>query len=79
MFTRINSTTEHLGGYTVPAGTRLIIAPYLLHRHPKYWYDPERFEPERWLQQKEKNEEFLSQIRFAFLPFSAGGRNCIGQ
>jgi cytochrome P450 len=78
MFTRINTTTEHFGGYTVPAGTRLIIAPYLLHRHPKYWSDPETFEPERWLQ-KEANEEFLSQIRFAFLPFSAGGRNCIGQ
>jgi cytochrome P450 len=53
-----------------------LISPYLLHRHPKYWDDPDEFKPERWL---EKGEEFMSRIRFAFLPFSAGGRNCIGQ
>lgn len=53
-----------------------MISPYLLHRHPKYWDHPNEFKPERWL---EKSEDFAARIRFAFFPFSAGGRNCIGQ
>eukprot|EP00980_Cylindrotheca_fusiformis_P012419 scaffold3046_cov105-Cylindrotheca_fusiformis.AAC.18 len=73
---RYPTQTEKIAGITVPKGTRLVISPYLLHRHPKYWDEPNKFRPERWL---EKSEEFMARIRFAFLPFSAGGRNCIGQ
>jgi cytochrome P450 len=73
---RYPDQTEIIAGISVPPKTRLLISPYLLHRHPKYWDDPDEFKPERWL---EKGEEFMSRIRFAFLPFSAGGRNCIGQ
>jgi cytochrome P450 len=79
MLVRTNKYTENFAGYTIPAGTRLVMSAYLLHRHPKYWKDPEAFQPERWLQKDGDNDDFLSQIRFAFVPFSAGGRNCIGQ
>jgi cytochrome P450 len=54
----------------------MILSTYVLGRHPKYWDNPNDFKPERWL---DKSEEFSARIRFAFFPFSAGGRNCIGQ
>ena len=63
----------NLLGESLHAGTRIHIPIYLLHRHPMYWTNPEQFLPERW---QERDQKFH---RFAFLPFSAGGRNCIGQ
>jgi cytochrome P450 len=73
----VTRRTNLLLGESLPAGTRIEIPIYLLHRHPKYWTDPEEFKPERWLRQHESREKKFH--RFAFLPFSAGGRNCIGQ
>ena len=73
---RITRFREVLDGVTVPPSTRVIVAPHLLHRHGKYWDDPESFLPERWLS---VSEEEAARRRFAFLPFSLGGRNCIGQ
>lgn len=76
-FPRVNRQDEDLGkGVILPAGTRIAIAPHLLHRHPAYWDDPETFLPERWLNVSDVEAE---RRRFTFLPFSAGGRNCIGQ
>lgn len=73
VISRALSRTTNLLGEPLPAGLRIQIPIKLLHRHPKYWTDPEEFKPERWLEQDEKFH------RFAFLPFSTGGRNCIGQ
>jgi len=73
MIIRYNVKEENLKGVTVPAGTRLVIPIHLLHRHPKYWKDPEEFQPERWL-----GEEHPSSHKQAFMPFSNGPRNCIG-
>jgi len=73
---RYSDETRTLAGKEIPPRTRLILSPYILGRHPKYWDDPNAFKPERWL---DKTEEFSARIRFAFFPFSAGGRNCIGQ
>jgi len=79
-FRRINRFDEEFGGFKIPAKTRMIIPVFLLHRHPKYWDDPERFLPERWIHQDdEARQKFLDRTRFAFIPFSAGGRNCVGQ
>lgn len=73
---RINRFKETLGGVEVPAGTRIALVPHLLHRDPRYWDDPETFNPERWINVSEKEAE---RRRFAFFPFGVGGRNCIGQ
>ncbi len=70
---RYNVKEENLKGAKVPAGTRLVIPIHLLHRHPKYWKDPEEFRPERWL-----GKEHPSSHKYAFMPFSNGPRNCIG-
>ena len=64
---------ENWKGFVIPAKTRFMIPVHLLHRHPKYWKDPEVFRPERWSSGDEPTH------KFAYIPFSAGGRYCIGQ
>jgi len=70
---RYNVKEENLKGVKVPANTRCIIPIHLLHRHPKYWKDPDEFKPERWL-----GDEHPASNKYAFMPFSNGPRNCIG-
>jgi cytochrome P450 len=62
-----------IGGYTIPAGSTIFISPYQLHRLPEYFPDPERFDPERFTPENEKKLP-----RYAYLPFGAGPRVCIG-
>jgi cytochrome P450 len=63
-----------LSGYEIPAGTDVLLSPYLLHRHPQYWKDPEAFRPERFDAAHENERP-----RFAYIPFAAGPRHCIGE
>jgi len=63
-----------LGGYPVPAGTDVLLSPYLLHRHPRYWREPDAFRPERFAPEHEAERP-----RFAYMPFAAGPRHCIGE
>ena len=63
-----------LGGYPVPARTNVLLPLYLLHRHPRFWKDPERFWPERFAPEHEAERP-----RFAYMPFAAGPRHCIGE
>ncbi|XP_049271483.1 cytochrome P450 4C1 isoform X1 [Rhipicephalus sanguineus] len=62
----------HIGKYTIPKGTVAVCAIYFLHRHPKVYKEPNRFLPERFMGNGNVSP-------FAFVPFSAGSRNCIGQ
>jgi len=73
LFTRRALQDDTLGGHHVPAGTDVFICPYLLHRSPAHWDRPEEFLPERF-----EAEAAAGRHRFAFLPFSAGPRFCIG-
>jgi cytochrome P450 len=62
-----------IGGYAIPAGTTIIISPWVLHRDPRYFEHPDEFRPERW------NGDFARQLpRFAYIPFGGGPRICIG-
>ena len=63
-----------LGGYPVPAGTNVLLPLYLLHRHAHFWKNPEAFEPERFAPEHEAQRP-----RFAYMPFAAGPRHCIGE
>ncbi|TVR10028.1 MAG: cytochrome P450 [Salinarimonadaceae bacterium] len=65
---------DRIAGIRVPAGTLVTIAPWVLHRHRTLWKDPEVFDPERFTPE---NRESID--RFAYLPFGAGPRVCIGQ
>jgi cytochrome P450 len=62
-----------IGGYAIPAGTTIIISPWVLHRDPRYFEHPTEFRPERW------SGDFARQLpRFAYIPFGGGPRICIG-
>jgi len=63
-----------LGGFEVPAATNVLLPLYLLHRHPRYWKEPDRFAPERFAPEHEAERP-----RFAYMPFAAGPRHCIGE
>jgi cytochrome P450 len=64
---------DTLGGHVIPAGSVVAISPYLMHRHPDYWEDPERFDPERFTK-----ERSVGRKPFAYFPFGGGPRLCIG-
>jgi cytochrome P450 len=64
---------DRIGDVTVAPGTRIIIAPWVLHRHRKLWPDAELFIPERF-----SPERRAAIPRFAYLPFGAGARICVG-
>ena len=69
--------TEIESGCIIPKGVPVILLLYHIQRDPKYFQQPERFIPDRFI---EGSEHYCGRINpFAFVPFSAGPRNCIGQ
>ncbi len=65
---------DQLCGYHIPAGTDVVLAPWVIHRHPAFWDEPERFDPERFTPEREK-----ARHRYAWFPFGGGPHSCIGQ
>jgi cytochrome P450 len=74
LLSRRTVAADVLGGFAVPPGTNVLLPLYLLHRHPRYWKDPDRFWPERF-----DAEHEAERPRFAYMPFAAGPRHCIGE
>jgi enediyne biosynthesis protein E7 len=64
---------DTVGGYSVPAGADVLVCPYTLHRHPRFWAAPERFDPERFDPARPPDRP-----RYAYIPFGAGPRFCVG-
>jgi cytochrome P450 len=60
-----------LGGYTLAPGSGVVISPYVSHRNPRFFPEPERFVPARW-----HSENWPE---FAYVPFGGGARRCIGE
>jgi cytochrome P450 len=73
ILTRQSLAEDEVGGYHVPAGVDVLICPYTMHRNPQFWEDPERFDPERFNPDQSK-----ARPRYAYLPFGAGPRFCVG-
>jgi cytochrome P450 len=71
LITRNSLGDDSLGGYEVPEGSLIIMSPWLLHRHPGVWANPDRFDPQRFIDGEID--------RSAFIPFGAGPRQCIGR
>lgn len=64
---------DQLGGFTVPTGAAVMLSPYYTQRHPQFWDDPEKFDPDRWTRERE-----AARHGHAYHPFAAGPRICIG-
>jgi cytochrome P450 len=62
-----------IDGYKIKKGTAIMLSPYYTHRHPDFWEDPLKFDPDRWTPEKEAVRH-----RYAYHPFATGKRVCIG-
>lgn len=69
---RRTARDTELGGHRVPAGTLVLIVPWTTHRDARFWPDPERFDPTRFVGEQRRPA-------FAYVPFGGGGRTCIGR
>jgi cytochrome P450 len=65
---------DRLGGYDLPPGRVVMLAPYLVHRHPAHWEMPEGFHPDHF-----RPEAVDRRHKFAYIPFAVGPRHCIGE
>jgi cytochrome P450 len=72
-FGRSPISDDEILGHRIPAGAEVLIIPWLLHRKPSLWENPDRFDPERFAP-----ERAAARPRFSYLPFGAGPRICIG-
>jgi len=61
-------------GHVLPRGSIVILSPYVSHRDPRWFPDPARFDPERWTEEARR-----SRPRWAYFPFGAGARTCVGE
>jgi cytochrome P450 len=73
IFSRAAIQDDVVGGFRVPKGSYVLIVPWVLHRHPKLWDNPDAFDPDRFLPERERERP-----RFTFFPFGGGPRQCIG-
>jgi cytochrome P450 len=70
---RVALAPDTLAGEEIAAGTMVVIAPYVLHRHRALWTCPDQFDPSRFLPGEREKVD-----RFAYIPFGMGPRLCIG-
>jgi cytochrome P450 len=74
LLSRRTIEADVLGGYEIAPGTNVLLPLYLLHRDGRFWKDPDVFWPERFAPEHEAERP-----RFAYMPFAAGPRHCIGE
>ncbi len=73
-FGRETIQAVEIGGYQLPPRTNVMVSPWVVHRDPRWFDEPEQFKPQRWA------NGLTERIpRFAYFPFSGGPRLCIGQ
>jgi len=73
LLARSVESPDQIRGHRIRPGSFLFLSPYVTHRHPEFWPDPERFDPGRFGADERKDR-----LRYAYYPFSGGPRVCIG-
>ena len=71
---RLAVRDHEIGGYVLPAGSLVLVSPYVTHRDARFFPDPTSFDPERWT-----TEARESRPQFSYFPFGGGARRCIGE
>ncbi|HVN63092.1 MAG TPA: cytochrome P450 [Candidatus Binataceae bacterium] len=64
---------DEVNGFRLPKKSMILLSQYVTHRHPKFWDDPDRFDPERFSAERSQGRP-----AYAFFPFAGGPRKCIG-
>jgi cytochrome P450 len=72
-FSRLALAEDQLGPCRVPPGAIVFVVPYVVHRHPAFWDEPDAFRPERFAA-----DATQARPRLAYVPFGAGPRQCVG-
>ena len=70
---RFGHAPDTVGGYDTTKNAVIILCPFITHRHPDFWENPETFDPERFTPERKQERP-----RYAYLPFGGGPRQCIG-
>jgi cytochrome P450 len=65
--------SDTIGGFDIPEGAAIMLSPYFTHRHASFWENPDVFDPDRWTREREAGRH-----GYAYHPFAAGQRICIG-
>jgi cytochrome P450 len=73
-YTRQVVEDDEINGFRIPKGAMAVVSPYVTQKHPLFWENPEQFDPERFTK-----ENAAGRHRFAYFPFGAGPRICIGE
>jgi cytochrome P450 len=73
VLTREATEDTELAGHPVPAGSTVMFSPYVLHRNPTLFPEPDEFDPDRW-----HPDRAASMPQGAWIPFGAGNRKCVG-
>jgi cytochrome P450 len=71
--TRSADVEDEIGGFVIPAGSRVLVSPYVTQHDPTLWDDPEGFDPERFAPEASQGRP-----RYAYFPFGGGSHLCIG-
>jgi cytochrome P450 len=70
---RLAEREQEIGGYSIPAGSHVVMSQFATHRHPQFWHDAEAFDPARFTPERER-----ARHAYAYFPFGGGPRACIG-
>jgi cytochrome P450 len=71
---RMATKDYEVAGYTIEPGAIILMSPYVVHRDPRFFPEPDRFDPQRWTP-----EQKAARPKFSFFPFGGGARVCIGE
>jgi cytochrome P450 len=71
---RRNLEEYKIGDHLIPPRTVILMSPYVVHRDPRWYPEPNRFDPDRWLP-----ESVATRPKFSYFPFGGGARVCIGE
>jgi cytochrome P450 len=74
MIARSATGEDEIGGYRIPQDSIVFTSPFVTHRHPEFWPNPEGFDPERFTP-----DQIANRPKFAYFPFGGGPRLCIGR